>query len=172
MNWLLKRLGYRDREYRGNGFHVGIKPIMREAVRLNYTRDRTKLYLDGELIGQKWEGISVHIPPEIDTALLPEIVRDLQTAFEKMGYGYVIARKIGAEIVEEGERQEAAAELWNMGYEVEVLADGKIRLRRREGAPHQDREALQQSTPRMMSLIHAVHGKRTRHEILAKSEGF
>ena len=169
MNWLLKRLGYRDRDYRADGFHVRIKPIMREAVRVNYTRDRTKLYLDGELIGEKWEGISVHIPPEVDAVLLPQIVHDLETA---MRYSYVIARKIGAEIVDEGERQEAAAELWNMRYEVEVLADGKIRLRRREGAPRQDRETLQETTPRMMSLIHAVHGKRTRHEILAKSEGF
>jgi hypothetical protein len=170
MNWLLKRLGYRDRDYRGDGFHVRIKPGVRECICVNYTRDKTKLNLDGELIGPKWEGISVHIPPEVDAALLPQIVHDLQAAFEKMGYGYVIARKFGAEIVDERERQQAAAELWNMGYEVEILAEGKIRLRRREGAPRQDRESLQEMTPQMISLIHAVHGKRTRHEILAKSE--
>ena len=172
MSWLLKLLGHRDLKYRGDDFSVRIKPTVREGVSVVYMRQGTPLNLSGERIGRKWEGIEVHIPHEVEAVQLPQIVRDLETAFGAMGYGYVIARRVGTDIVPEAERQAAIAELNEMGYDIEVLPDGRIRQTPKPGAPRRDIETLRKQTPRMMSLIQAVHGTRQRFEILGKSKEF
>ena len=89
-----------------------------------------------------------------------------------MRYGYVIVRKAGIEVVPKTEQQEALAELREMGYEIEILPDNKIRQTRRAGAPRRDLETLRNQTPRMMSLIQSLHGTRQRFEILAKSKEY
>jgi hypothetical protein len=48
MNWILKLLGYRDREYREDDFSVRIEPIMREAVFVVHIRDGASVNLSGE----------------------------------------------------------------------------------------------------------------------------
>jgi hypothetical protein len=60
MNWLLKKLGYRDRQYRGSDFSMRIEPMGREALSVIYTRQGTSLNLDGKRIGSKWEGIEMY----------------------------------------------------------------------------------------------------------------
>jgi len=172
MNWLRKLLGYRGREYRGKDFSVRIKPIFREVISVIHTRRGISLNLDAELIGKKWEGIEVIIPEQRDAVQISELVRDLETAFQAMGHGYVIARKTGVDIVPEAERQAAIAELNEMGHEIEVLPDGKIRLTRREGAPPRAVETIRKQTPRMMALMQSVQGRRQRFETLAKSKQF
>lgn len=172
MNWVLKLLGYREREYCANDFSVRIEPIFREAVSVIHTRLGASLKLSGERIGRKWEGIEVWIPPEIETAQMLQIVHDIETAFGAMGYGYVIARKSGTDIVPEEEKQAAMAELNEMGYDVEILPDRKIRQTPRAGAPRRDIETLRRQGPRMMSLLQALPGTRQRFEILAKSREF
>jgi len=89
-----------------------------------------------------------------------------------MGYGYVIARKAGIDIVLESEQKAAIAELREMGYEIERLPDGRIRQTWRAGAPRPDIETSRKTTPRVMSLIQSVHGTRQRFEILAKSKEY
>ena len=128
--------------------------------------------LGGERIGKKWEGIDVQLPPNLEDVRVTQIVRDLETAFVALRYGYVIARKTGGDTVPETERQAALAELREMGYEIEILPDGKIRQTRRAGAPRQDVETLRKQAPRMMSLIQSLHGTRQRLETLAKSKEF
>jgi len=172
VNWLLKLLGYRDREYLGDAFSVRIEPIMREAVAVIYARRGTSLNLSGERVGRKWGGIEVYIPEDVASAQVPQIVRDLETAFVAMRYGYVIARKAGIDIVPEIEQQAAIVELRDMGYEIEILPDRKIRQTRRAGAPRQDIDELRKTTPRMMSLIQSLHGTRQRFEILARSKEY
>jgi hypothetical protein len=172
MNWLLRLLGWRELEYRGHDFSVRIESMVREGVSVIYRRQGAALNLSAERIGRKWEGIEVHIPPEVEVGQVNQIVRDLEIAFGAMQYGYVIARKAGADIVPQAERQAAVAELNEMGYDIEILPDGKIRQTVREGAPHQDVETLRRQAPRMMSLLQAIHGTRKRFEILAKSKEF
>jgi hypothetical protein len=172
MNWLLKLLGYRDRDYRGDDFSLHIEPIMREGISVVYTRHGANFKLSGERIGGKWEGIEVLIPEEVESAQVPQIVRDLETAFEAIGYGYVIARKAGTDIVTETERKAAIAELNEMGYDIEILPNRQIRQTRKAGAPRHDIETLGKKTPRMMSLIQSLHGTRQRFEILARSKQF
>jgi hypothetical protein len=145
---------------------------MREAVWVVYTSHGASLKLSGELIGTKWEGIHVQIPQEVEAVQVPQIVRDLETAFGAMRQGYVIARKLGTNIVPEAERQAAIAELSEMGYEIEILPDRQIRQRWRAGAPRPDIATLRKQTPRMMALIQSLHGTRQRFEILAKSKEF
>jgi hypothetical protein len=172
MNWLLERLGYREREYRGDDFSVRIEPIVREGVSVIHTRHGASLNLRGERIGRKRDAIEVHIPPDVEAAQLPQIVRDLETAFGALRYGYVIARKTVVEIVPESERRDAIAKLREMGYEIEVSADGKqIRQKWRAGAPR-DIEAQRRTAPGMISLLQSVHGTRPSLEILAKSNEF
>jgi hypothetical protein len=172
VNWLLKLFGYRDRNYRGDDFSVRIESIHREVVSVVHTRRRTSLNLSGERIGRKWEGIEVHIPLEVEAAQVSQIVRDLETAFRAMRYGYVIARKAGMDIVPEAEREAAIAELREMGYEIEILPDRTIRQTHSEGGPRHDRETLRRTAPRIMSLIQSLRGTRQRVEILAKSKEF
>lgn len=174
MSWLGKLLGYRDRrEYCGYDFRVRIEPIFREVVSVTYTRGGATLYLDGQRFGRKWEGIEIHILPEIDLGRASQIARDLETAFQSMRYGYVIARLTGVDVVSETEREAAIAELGEMGYDIEVSADRKqIHQKKRPGAPQVDIETLRKTTPRMMALLQAVHGTRPRFEILAKSGEF
>ena len=109
---------------------------------------------------------------EIETTQAGQIGKDLATAFEAMKRGYVIAHKVGVDIVPETEREAAITELREMGYEVEFLAGGKIRQTKRAGAPRHDIETLRKQAPRMMSLIQSLHGTRSRFEILAKSKEF
>lgn len=103
---------------------------------------------------------------------MAQIVRDLEAALIALRYGYVISRKIAIDIVPESERQAALAELREMGYEFEVLPDGKIRQTRKPGAPRQDIETLRRQAPRMLLLMQSVQGKRPRFETLAKSKDF
>jgi hypothetical protein len=172
MSWIRKLLGLHSREYRGDDFSVRIEPIEREVVSIIHTRRGTSLHLDGERIGKKWSGVHVLVPQSGEADQVLQIVHDLKTAFEAMGYGYVIARKIGVDIVPEAERQAAIAELSEMGFEIEVLPDRKIRQTWRTGAPRQDIETIRRTIPRMMMLIRAVHGSRERFEILASSKEF
>jgi len=82
--------------------------------------------LSGDRIGRKREAIELHIPQDVEATQIPQIVRDIETAFVAMRYGYVIARKAGIDIVPGSEQQSAIAELHEMGYEIERLADGRI----------------------------------------------
>lgn len=173
MNWLLKKLGYRDRLYRGRDFSMRIQPLRREALSIVYTRQGTNLNLDGQRIGSKWEGIELYIPPEVEPERASQIAHDLEAAFQAMDYRYVIARLSEIETVPEAERQAAIAELRQMGYELEISADRKqIRQKWIAGTPKLGLEALGKTTPRYMSLLQAVHGTRKRFEILAKSKEF
>ena len=172
MNWLRQLLGLGGKQHRETDFSVHLKPLFRENVSVIYTRGGTSLAFAGQRIGRKWKGIEVHIPAQFESERVPQIVADLETAFRALGEGYVIARGSQSEIVPEAERQAAIAELSEMGYEVEVLTDGKIRQTRRANAPRHDIETLRRTTPRMMSLLQAVHGTRSRLEILAESKEF
>ena len=107
MNWLPKKLGWRDHKYRAADFSVTIQPRFREIVSVIYERAGTRLHLNGERIGKKWEGISVHIPEDVDTACVAQIASDLETALQVLGFGYIIARLAGIEIVSESEQQAA-----------------------------------------------------------------
>lgn len=172
MNRLLKLFGYRDREYRGDGFSVRIDHGFRELLSVVYSRRATSHNLSGELIGNKSGGIAVDIPPEIDPAEMRQIVSDLETAFHALRYGYVISRKAGVDTVPETERQAAIAELREMGYEIEVSTDRKeIRQTWKPGVPRPDMETARRTSPRIMSLLQSVHGTRQRLEILARSKG-
>jgi len=173
MNWLLKKLGYRDRKYRARDVSVTVQPGFREIVSVIHERGGIRLHLDGERIGKKWEGISVHIPEELDPARVTQVARDLETAFQAMSYGYIIARVAGVEIVSETEQQAAMAELNSMGFDVEVSPDRKqIRQKWREGTPRPGIDAARKQAPRIMSLVQALHGKRQRFEVLARSSHF
>jgi hypothetical protein len=99
MNWLLKLFGHRAREYRGDAFSVRIKPIFREAVSVIYTRRDKTLNFGGERIGRKWQGISVQLAADLEESQVAQIVRDLETAFVALQYGFVITRKIAVDIV-------------------------------------------------------------------------
>jgi len=70
------------------------------------------------------------------------------------------------------EQKAAIAELREMGYEIERLADGRIRQTWRAGVPRPEIETLRKTTSRMMSLIESAHGTRQRFEILAKSKEY
>jgi hypothetical protein len=173
MNWLLKKLGYRDRKYRARDFSVTIQPGFREIVAVIHERGGIRLVLNGERIGKKWEGISVHIPADLDASRVTEVARDLETAFQALGYGYIIARLAGIEIVPKTEQQAAMTELNSMGFDVEVSPDRRqIRQTRKEGAPRVDIDTARKQAPRLMSLVQALHGKRQRFEILATSNQF
>jgi hypothetical protein len=173
MNWLLKKLGYREREYHGDGFSVRVEQLQREVVSVIHTRNANRLNLGGERIGSKWEGIAVYFPHEMEAAQTTPVVADLVSAFQALGYGYVIARLTEIEIVPETERQNAIAELNAMGYEIEVSPDRKqIRQKTRPGAQRSDLQTLRAQAPRVSSLLQAVHGRRQRLEILTKSKDF
>ncbi len=171
MNWLRRKLGFRDHKYRAKEFCLTIKPLVREGVAVTHTRDGISLRLDGERIGYKWDGIEVHIPQEIEIPRASQVVCDLEVAFKAMGYRYVIARKTEIEMVCESERQAAIAELRAMGYEIEVSPDGNIvRLKMSPGRTRPDLETTRRQAPRMTNLIQAVHGSRQKFEFLAQSQ--
>ena len=48
MSWLFKKLGYREREYRGDDFSVRVEPGFREIVTIVHTRQPTIRRLDKE----------------------------------------------------------------------------------------------------------------------------
>jgi hypothetical protein len=170
---LFDKLGYGDREYRGGDFSVRVEQGFREIVRIVHTRRGLTRVLDGERIGKRWQGIAVYLNSEIEAGDAPEIVRDLETAFEALRYGYVISRTGGVEVVSEAEQRMARAELYEIGFEVEVSTDGKqTSLKRRSGMPPPDPKAASRAAPRMMSLLRSVRPVRQRVDILARSKDF
>lgn len=172
MNWLFKLFGNRRREFHGDDFLVRIKPGFREIVSVIYTRHGKSQEFGGERIGKKWECVHVLLPSDLEDGLVTQTVRDLETAFVGLGHDYQIVRKIGDDTVPEPERQAALVELREMGYEIEMLPDGKIRQSRKSGAPRQDTETVRKQAPRMASLILSLRGTRPRFETLAKSKEF
>ena len=173
LSWLSKKLGYRDREYRGDDFSVRVEPGFREIVTVVLTREPTTRRLDGERIGKGWKGIRIHLPRDVDPGDVPEIVRDLETAFGAMRYGYVISRTVSVDPVSEAEQEAAIIELNDMGFDVEQSADPRQTvLIPRSSGPRPDRKTAQGRASRMMSLVQALSGKRQRVELLAKSKEF
>ena len=170
---LLNKLGYGDREYRGDDFSVRVEQGFREIVRIVHTRRGSTRVLDGERIGKRWQGIAVYLRSEVEAGDAPEIVRDLEMAFEALRYGYVISRTAGVEVVSEAEQREARAGLYEIGFEVEVSADGKqTSLKRRSGVPPPDPKTAKTGAPRMMALLRSVRPTRQRVDILARSKDF
>ena len=161
------------RDYRGDGFSVRIEPGHRELVSVIHERDGATLKLSAERIGKKWEGIAVRIPQEIEVARASQVARDLEAAFQAEGYGYVIARVTGVDVVPESERAAAIAELRQMGFEVEISADRKVvQTKQIPGAPNREVEDWRKLGPRFMFLVQSVRGTRTRFEALARSKEF
>ena len=149
-----------------------IESIFRELVWVIYKRQGTTHNLSGERIGRKGRGIQVFILSELDAAQISQIALDLKTAFEAMEYGYMIVRKTTVEIVPEPERQAAIAELREVGWEIKILPDGKIRQTTRPGAPRLDIAEHRTRTPHIVTLVQTAHGRRQLVEILAKSAEF
>jgi hypothetical protein len=172
MNWLLKKLGYRDRKYRTRDVSVTVQPGFREIVSVIHERGGIRLRLDGERIGKKWEGISVHIPGELDAARNASRSRpgDGIPGHELWLHNRSLGRSRNCL---ETEQQAAMAELNSMGFDVEVSPDRKqIRQKWREGTPRPGIDAARIQAPRIMSLVQALHGKRQRFEVLARSSHF
>jgi hypothetical protein len=173
VNWLSRILGRRGREYRGDDFSVRIEPGFREIVSIVRTRQGATRNLDGERIGKRWQGIGVHLPGEVEPTEVPQIVRDLETAFASLGYGYRISRTAAVEAVSDAEQQAALAELNQMGFEVEVSADRQqSSLKWRSGVRLPDTKTIGSTAPRVMSLLQSLRGTRPRIDILASSKDF
>ena len=110
---------------------------------------------------------------EAVSARVSQVVIDLEVAFQALGYGYVIARLAGVEVVPETERQAAIAGLHEMGYDTEVSDNRKkVRQKRSVGVPIPNVETARIQSPRMASLVRAAHGERQCLEILAKSKDY
>lgn len=163
--------GHKGRKYQGAGFAVAVEPIIREDVRVVYVSEGKTLDLDSEYIGEKWHGINVTIPAGIGHSQAETIAQRLVEALTQLGFGFVISYELDIEIVSEAERKNAIAELREIGYGIEVLADGAIRTRLIR-TPNLAPAPLKEKSLRMIRLIQAVHGKRHRFQILAKSEEF
>lgn len=160
-------------EYHGADFSVRVKPRFREAVSVIYSYQGAQIELDGERIGSKWEGIKVLIPPDLEIEKVTSVVSDLESAFQALGFGYVITRLAEVESVNEADQQAAIAELREMGYEIELSPDRKqARMKAVSGTLPRDQETLRKQAPRMMSLIQDARGTRQRFQILAKSKEF
>jgi len=173
MRWLFKKLGYGDREYRGDDFSVKVEQGFREIVTIVHTRQGTVRRLDGERIGKRWKGIRIHLPCDVDPADVPQIVRDLETAFGAMRYGYVISRTVRVDPVPEAEQEAAVTELNEMGFDVERSTDPRQTvLRPKSGVPRPDRKTAQSTAPRIMTLVQSLRGTRQVVELLAKSKEF
>ena len=173
MSWLLKKLGYREREYRGDDFSVRVETGFREIVTIVHTRQPTILGLEGERIGNRWQGIRLHLPRDLNPADVTQIVHDLETAFGAMRYGYVIFRTVRVDPVSEAEQEAAITELHEMGFEVERTTDPRgIALIPRSDVPRSGTKTAQGTAPRIMSLVQALRGTRQQVELLAKSKGF
>jgi hypothetical protein len=173
MSWLFKKLGYRDREYHGDDFSVRVEQGFREIVTVVHTRQGTVRRLDGERIGKRWNGIRIHLPREVDPADVPQIVRDLETAFGATHYGYVIFRTVRVDPVPEAEQEAAITELNEMGFDVERSTDPRQTvLTPRSGVPRPDTKTAQDRAPRIMALVQSLRGTRQVVELLAKSKEF
>jgi len=88
-------LGYRPRSYRGNGFIVRLRPGPREAIRVLYEREGTKVELQGQRTGEKWKGIWVWFPNGIESSDRWRIASDLEAALREMKYEQVTIGEFG-----------------------------------------------------------------------------
>jgi hypothetical protein len=168
-----KMFGNRDREYRADDFSVRIVNGFRELVTVVHTRNGIRRELGGERIGKRWQGIGIHVDPDVGRQELPEIVHDLETAFAAMHYGYVISRTAAVDTVPESERQAAIAEFGEMGFDVEVSAERKrVSLVPKPDRVLPDKKQAQRIASRTPSLLQAVRGRRHRIEVLAISKDF
>src|ERR1700760_3088252 len=96
VEWLARVFGKEKADprygYRGDGFSVSIGRGEREIVYVTYARGWSRLKLEGELTGDKWDSVWLGIPMEISRERALGIAQDLEVAFRAMGRGYTIFR--------------------------------------------------------------------------------
>ena len=166
-------LGGKRGEYHGDDFSLRIDQGFREIVTVVLTRNETTRKLEGERIGNRWQGISIVLPPEVVDADVPQVVADLETAFKGLRYGYVISRIVAVETVSEAEQLAAITELNEMGFDVErPEGTGQVALVPRPGDRRRLAKAAKDLSPRIMRLVQSLSGRRPRIEVLAKSKDF
>ena len=148
-------------------------PGFREIVSIVHSRGKNDLKFDGEFVAANGRtGIDVAIPATFEPALAMQIARDLEMAFDEMGYGYVIRRDAGTDSIPQEDRQSALGKLEQLGVAAKIMPDGKISLSQTPDARRQNAELLREKGERIYSLLLDAHGTRKRWEILAKSENF
>jgi hypothetical protein len=166
-----------ERKFVGDSFSVSVVEVFRELVRVIYIRDGNITALDGEHISGSEPrnlhgGIAVRIPQSVVPDKVPEMVKDLCEGLNGLEYGYFIDRLTGFETVPDSERNAAIDEMREMGYEIEMLANGTIRQTPMPNVPRQDMETAKSQGVRMGALIESIRGKRPQFEVLARSKGY
>ena len=152
-------------------YSVQIRKRVRECVGAVYEETGRKFVFEGELLGKKWEQISLAAPKNLPEEDLPRVVANLGVALKKLKYEFVIYRVAASEPIPEDERQAALARLREMGYDPEIIGESSsIRLRQRPNLMKQNVEQARQQGMDMMCLARTALGKRGRIEILAKSD--
>jgi hypothetical protein len=160
-------------EYRGNDFLVRLRPTGREAVVIDYIREGSHIVLDGERIGNRWEGIKAVIPRNLEDEKIAPLVAHLEAAFLGLGIDYMIVRLVQAQSAPEVDRQSAITELRTMGFDVGISSNGaQASLKVISDVRHRDRDTLRNQIPRMMFLIHEARGTRQQFQVLAQSKEF
>ena len=147
---------------------IKIRRSLRECITVEY-QDRSRHFtFNGELTGPRWKQINICVPEDFETN--SQVLDNLAAELHEKGYEFLIYRLGAQQVVPEGERNSALAELRSVGYQTEVSNDKHtLRLSRVPEGPSPSKKIARELAPRMMKLILATRGVRRPMEILRKS---
>jgi len=168
MNWF-GRILRRKILYSNGKFSLKIVAVFRECVRLQYCRAGVTQDLSAEYVGRRWGALDVRVPSGLESGNLKSLVEDLEVGLRAMGREYLI-KEIGEPVeVPQEEKERAVARLRQLGFEPEVLPDTSIRLKpsRTRQKSYSARHSVE-----IMTLLQAVHGRRSLVKELAHSAGY
>lgn len=111
--------------------------------------------------------VDVRIPSGLSEDKVADVVPKLSEALRSLSFEYLLYRVGESEEVPEQERNAAINELRIMGFDVQVMPNGQVRLKGASGRPFVER--AKPNVQRWMYLLRAARGRRPKYTILARS---
>lgn len=166
LDWFKRRRRFKTEDY-----SLELRNFSRECLEAVYEEGGAAVVFGGERVGRKWEQINLQAPAGLPEAAYGRVLPNVVAGLEALGYAGLIFRTKPGELIPQAEQEGAIARLREMGMEPTVAPDGSsLQLKRIPGwnrPPGFDGGAHALET---MKLVRTAGGKRTRIEILAKSE--
>jgi hypothetical protein len=166
LNWFKRRRKFKTKDYA-----LELGNFSRECLEAVYEEGGAAVVFAGERVGRKWEQINLQAPAGLPEAAYARVLPNVLAGLEALGYVGLVFRTGPGELIPQVEQEAATARLREIGMEPIVAPDGSsIQLRKIpdwKQPPGFDARAHALET---MKLARTAGGKRTRIEILAKSE--
>jgi hypothetical protein len=161
---LLLRRNRSRNEVKFPTFSVRVRRVGREAAVVTLQEATGRSDFDAD-IGRRQ--VDVRMPSGLSEDSVADVVAKLSQALRSLSFEYLLYRIGESEIISEQERNAAISELRSMGFDVQVMPNGQVRLKGASGEPFAG--PAKPNVPRWMHLMRAASGRIPKYTVLARS---